>query len=127
MVRLLRERLNEYRQQFIGIVDFVRVLSDDPRDRIVPIRGPPGTGKTTVIAESVKELTSDPERSVWLIAQSNVAVKNIAEKLADVGFLNWKLLVSTDFHVGWFVVLVSACWALSLIIYVGMSTSMVTS
>jgi hypothetical protein len=42
---------------------------------------------------------------MWLIAQSNVAVKNIAEKLAEVGFLNFKLLVSKDFHFDWYVVI----------------------
>jgi len=30
-----------------------------------------------------------------------VAVKNIAEKLLAYGFLNWKLIVSRDFHFGW--------------------------
>lgn len=37
------------------------------------------------------------------MAQSNVAVKNIAEKLLDVGFEDWRLLVSADFHFDWFV------------------------
>lgn len=40
---------------------------------------------------------------IWLIAQSNVAVKNIAEKLEDTGFDAWKLLVSKDFHFDWYV------------------------
>ncbi|KAF9647979.1 hypothetical protein BDM02DRAFT_3097219, partial [Thelephora ganbajun] len=38
---------------------------------------------------------------VWVIAQSNVAVKNVAEKLAESGFLDFKLLVSKDFHFDW--------------------------
>ncbi|KZT63465.1 hypothetical protein DAEQUDRAFT_680352 [Daedalea quercina L-15889] len=38
---------------------------------------------------------------IWLVAQSNVAVKHIAEKLADIGFLNFKILVSQDFHFEW--------------------------
>ncbi|KZT73690.1 hypothetical protein DAEQUDRAFT_637085, partial [Daedalea quercina L-15889] len=66
--------------------------------------GPPGTGKTTVIAASVLELMSIPKeegRGIWLVAQSNVAVKNIAEKLADVDFLDFKILVSYDFHFDW--------------------------
>lgn len=37
------------------------------------------------------------------MAQSNVAVKNIAEKLMDIGFEDWRLLVSADFHFDWFV------------------------
>lgn len=81
------------------------ILSNKPSKRLILIQGPPGTGKTTVIAAAVVSLTksSDTERSAWLIAQSNVAVKNIAEKLADVGFFDFKLLVSKDFHFDWFV------------------------
>ena len=123
------------------------MLLQTDETRMTMIQGPPGTGmvshpvsagtltdrccgatgKTTVIAAFVCSAVAAGANGIWLVAQSNIAVKNIAEKLADVGFLNWKLLVSTDFHVGWFVVLVSACWALSLIICVGMSTSMATS
>lgn len=40
---------------------------------------------------------------IWLIAQSNVAVKNIALKLISIGFQNWRILVSRDFHDGWYV------------------------
>lgn len=78
------------------------ILSSEPADRICVVQGPPGTGKTTVIAESVQKIrVGDPHRSVYLIAQSNVAVKNIAEKLADVGFLAFRLLVSHEFHFDW--------------------------
>lgn len=78
------------------------ILSDDDADRISVIQGPPGTGKTTVIAASVTSvMSSTTDRTMWLIAQSNVAVKNIAEKLADIGFLDFKLLVSKDFHFDW--------------------------
>ena len=68
------------------------------------IHGPPGTGKTTVIAASVSSMmegNAGGRRTMWLIAQSNVAVKNIAEKLADVGFFEFKLLVSKEFHFDW--------------------------
>jgi len=78
------------------------MLSSDNSDRIVIIQGPPGTGKTSVIAAFVEmAVVGRGQRGVWLVAQSNVAVKNIAEKLVSVGFLNWKLLVSKDFHFGW--------------------------
>ncbi|KAJ7104042.1 P-loop containing nucleoside triphosphate hydrolase protein [Mycena belliarum] len=67
------------------------------------IHGPPGTGKTTVIAAAVTSVaaSSARDRTMWLVAQSNVAVKNIAEKLASVDFLDFKLLVSKDFHYDW--------------------------
>ncbi|KAI0331917.1 P-loop containing nucleoside triphosphate hydrolase protein [Cubamyces sp. BRFM 1775] len=77
------------------------MLSNTNDHRITLIQGPPGTGKTTVIAAFVSSAVAAGARGIWLVAQSNVAVKNIAEKLADVGFLNWRLLVSKDFHLGW--------------------------
>ncbi|KAJ7126876.1 P-loop containing nucleoside triphosphate hydrolase protein [Mycena epipterygia] len=72
-------------------------------DKINVIHGPPGTGKTTTIAAAVISISASRarDRNVWLVAQSNVAVKNIAEKLASVDFLDFKLLVSKDFHYDW--------------------------
>ncbi|KAK7033222.1 regulator of nonsense transcripts 1 [Favolaschia claudopus] len=69
-------------------------------NRIDVIHGPPGTGKTTVIAAAVMNLSrcSTDDTSMWLVAQSNVAVKNIAEKLASVGFLDFKVVVSKGRH-----------------------------
>ncbi|EPS96652.1 hypothetical protein FOMPIDRAFT_88524 [Fomitopsis schrenkii] len=79
-----------------------QITSDDPNDQLVLVHGPPGTGKTTVIASSVIELVNTQKsRGIWLVAQSNIAVKNIAEKLADVDFLDFKILVSQDFHFEW--------------------------
>jgi hypothetical protein len=69
--------------------------------RILLIQGPPGTGKTTVIGAFVQSAVDSGWTGIWLLAQSNVAVKNIAEKLAKIGFDDWKLLVSKDFHLGW--------------------------
>ncbi|KXN88609.1 Regulator of nonsense transcripts 1 [Leucoagaricus sp. SymC.cos] len=79
------------------------ILSDEPSKRLVVIQGPPGTGKTTVIAATVLSImsTRGSDHNIWLVAQSNVAVKNIAEKLDDVGFFDFKLLVSKDFHFDW--------------------------
>ncbi|KAJ7475948.1 hypothetical protein FB451DRAFT_263303 [Mycena latifolia] len=76
------------------------ILSNTP---VNVIHGPPGTGKTTVIAAAVMSISASSarDRTVWLVAQSNVAVKNIAEKLASVDFLDFKLLVSKDFHYDW--------------------------
>jgi regulator of nonsense transcripts 1 len=73
--------------------------SDD--SRLTIIQGPPGTGKTTVIASFVETAIAGGLSGIWLIAQSNVAVNNIAEKLADFGLTTWKLLVSRDFFEGW--------------------------
>ncbi|KAF7327916.1 hypothetical protein MKEN_00371600 [Mycena kentingensis (nom. inval.)] len=78
------------------------ILSPSPP--VILVQGPPGTGKTTVIAAAVTTIRASAsmyERSIYCIAQSNVAVKNIAEKLASVDFLDFKLIVSKDFHYDW--------------------------
>jgi hypothetical protein len=55
-----------------------------------------------VIAAIVQsKIAEHRSNTIWIIAQSNVAVKNVAEKLADSGFLDFKLLVSKDFHFDW--------------------------
>lgn len=82
-----------------------RILSDKDDDRIVLIQGPPGTGKTTVIAASViSHYDANSNQCIWVAAQSNVAVKNIAEKFIKVGFHGFRVLVSRDFHYDWCVV-----------------------
>ncbi|RDB26163.1 Regulator of nonsense transcripts 1 [Hypsizygus marmoreus] len=89
-------QLNASQQQAVNTM-----FSPLDSDRITIIQGPPGTGKTSVIASFVQLAIQAGFDGLWLVAQSNVAVKNIAEKLAKVGFLNWKLLVSNDFHYEW--------------------------
>ncbi|KAJ7435910.1 P-loop containing nucleoside triphosphate hydrolase protein [Mycena galericulata] len=66
---------------------------------IVIVQGPPGTGKTKTIsaAAAVWEELGSP---VWIVAQSNVAVKNIAQKLADLE-ITFKIVVSKEFYVEW--------------------------
>ncbi|KAI6123258.1 hypothetical protein EV401DRAFT_1287981 [Pisolithus croceorrhizus] len=81
-----------------------KILSVSDADRLAVIQGPPGTGKTTVIAVAVTSMISCPEassRTVWIAAQSNVAVKNIAEKFAKLDFYDFALLVSEEFHFDW--------------------------
>ncbi|KAG6856897.1 hypothetical protein H0H87_012478 [Tephrocybe sp. NHM501043] len=69
--------------------------------RITIIQGPPGTGKTSVIASYVQLAIDMGLDGIWLVAQSNVAVKNIAEKLMKTGFQAWRLLVSDEFIFEW--------------------------
>jgi superfamily II DNA or RNA helicase len=94
-------QLNPSQQEAVNTM-----LSDMDEHRITIIQGPPGTGKTSVIAAFVQLAISMGFTGIWLVAASNVAVKNIAEKLAKIGFTNWRLLVSQDFHYEW---LVSSC------------------
>jgi regulator of nonsense transcripts 1 len=58
-----------------------------------------GTGKTTTIAVAVATWV-DRKVPCWMIAQSNVGVKNIAETLFRRG-VEFKLLVSKDFIFEW--------------------------
>lgn len=80
-----------------------QMLSLSLSDCITLIQGPPGTGKTTVIASYIHNAIRSGRSGIWLLAQSNVAVKNIAEKLAKFEFLHFKLIVSQSFHFEWFV------------------------
>ncbi|KAF9560487.1 hypothetical protein CPC08DRAFT_472974 [Agrocybe pediades] len=90
-------RLNGSQQTAVNCM--LSVVDDH---RIVLVQGPPGTGKTSVIASFVDfSVNAFGRTGIWLVAQSNVAVKNIAEKLISSGFLSWKLLVSKDFHFEW--------------------------
>lgn len=57
------------------------------------------------------------------MAQSNVAVKNIAEKLMDIGFEDWTLLISVDFHFEWLVLISEKCFSSDLLFSSGMNTS----
>lgn len=78
-----------------------KMLSPSLSTHLTLIQGPPGTGKTTVIATYVLSAIHAGQRGIWLMAQSNVAVKNIAEKLAKLEFLSFKLLVSQGFYNEW--------------------------
>lgn len=50
----------------------------------------------TIIEETCGE-------TIWVVAQSNIAVKNIAEKLYSCNFRDFRLLVSGDFINDWWV------------------------
>lgn len=89
------------------------MISDQDDHRITIVQGPPGTGKTSVIGAYVQlSVEVFGKTGIWLVAQSNVAVKNIAEKLIKIKFESWKLLVSKDFHFDWY-----SCFFLKLVFY----------
>jgi primosomal protein N' len=77
------------------------MLSQSFNTCISLVQGPPGTGKTTVVATYVISAIKAGQRGIWLMAQSNFAVKAIAEKLAKLGFLSFKLLISRSFYSQW--------------------------
>ncbi|KAH9925859.1 P-loop containing nucleoside triphosphate hydrolase protein, partial [Epithele typhae] len=73
----------------------------DTAEPMVVVQGPPGTGKTSTIAIALKKWCTQNE-PVWVIAQSNVGVKNIAEKLVEPGYaVDFKIIVSKEFHFEW--------------------------
>ena len=78
-----------------------KMLSPSLNTHLTLVQGPPGTGKTTVIATYVLSAIHAGQRGIWLMAQSNFAVKNIAEKLAKLEFLSFKLIVSQSFYNEW--------------------------
>ncbi|KAL5510973.1 hypothetical protein ACEPAG_3692 [Sanghuangporus baumii] len=65
----------------------------------VIVHGPPGTGKTSTISASLQQWIKKRD-TVWVVAQSNVAVKNIAERLSKDS-VPYKLLVSKEFYHEW--------------------------
>jgi len=63
-------------------------------------------GKTTVIAAIVDTIIAETKHeTIWVVAQSNIAVKNIAEKLYSCSFKNFRILVSGEFIYEWWVAL----------------------
>ncbi|KAK0471205.1 P-loop containing nucleoside triphosphate hydrolase protein, partial [Armillaria novae-zelandiae] len=66
---------------------------------LVLVHGPPGTGKTSTISAAA-EIWRQSGSPTWIIAHSNVAVKNIAEKLASYD-VDFKIIVSKDFYIEW--------------------------
>ncbi|KAJ6468012.1 P-loop containing nucleoside triphosphate hydrolase protein [Mycena vitilis] len=73
-----------------------KMMSNMP---IVIVQGPPGTGKTKTISAAAAVWEGDGS-PVWIVAQSNVAVKNIAQKLAELS-IRFKIVVSKEFYVEW--------------------------
>ncbi|KIJ41668.1 hypothetical protein M422DRAFT_171973, partial [Sphaerobolus stellatus SS14] len=61
--------------------------------------GPPGTGKATAITKAA-QLWEQGGSPVWISAQPNIAMKNIAEKLFRKG-VDFKIIVSLEFHFQW--------------------------
>ena len=91
-----------------AIDSMLRPCTNNDAVQVTVVQGPPGSGKTSVVAgfvQAIQDLSkAEYGEGVYLIAQSNIAVKNMAEKLANSGFMQWKLIVSRDFHFDWCVI-----------------------
>jgi superfamily I DNA and/or RNA helicase len=75
-LRLYNEALNEFQQDAVK-----RCLAASDA---ALVHGPPGTGKTTVLVEIIRQAAAAGER-VLATAPSNIAVDNILEKLQGCG------------------------------------------
>ncbi|KAK0476950.1 P-loop containing nucleoside triphosphate hydrolase protein [Armillaria novae-zelandiae] len=84
-------RLNTSQREVVGAM-----ISNRP---LVLVHGPPGTGKTSTISEATK-IWARNRSPTWIVAHSNVAVKNIAEKLEECN-VDFKIIVSKEFYVEW--------------------------
>lgn len=73
-VRFFNDRLNEFQQEAVK----VSLAAED----VALVHGPPGTGKTTVLVEIIRQSAARGER-VLATAPSNIAVDNMLEKLAE--------------------------------------------
>ncbi len=90
----------------VTIAAWNRTLDDRKREAIgaamgapdvYVVQGPPGTGKTSFIAELVEQtLINNPEARVLIASQTNVAVDNALQRLADGGQANMVRLASAD-------------------------------
>jgi serine/threonine protein kinase/MoxR-like ATPase len=90
----------------ISIVGWNRELDDRKREAIETamgspdifvVQGPPGTGKTSFIAELVEQtLSANSEARVLIASQTNVAVDNALQRLADGGQASMVRLASAD-------------------------------
>jgi superfamily I DNA and/or RNA helicase len=99
-----RSRLSTIREVFLGelapersrvpkVTFFNQSLNDYQKDAVKSalaaddvalVHGPPGTGKTTVLVEIIRQHVSRGDR-VLATAPSNIAVDNILEKLLETG------------------------------------------
>jgi serine/threonine protein kinase/predicted ATPase len=90
----------------VAIDQWSRDLDDDKKNAIqlalgssdmFVVEGPPGTGKTSLIAELVEQyLRKNPSARVLIASQTNVAVDNALERLSRTGQQNMVRLAAAD-------------------------------
>ncbi|KAG8728506.1 hypothetical protein FRC11_010918, partial [Ceratobasidium sp. 423] len=97
MVPKLKGKINPSQLKVIG-----RVTAPNPkgRTRATLVHGPPGTGKTSTITAAAIRLVKSGEY-VWIVAQSNVGISNVAGKLRDIEFDDFVLIVAEEYYSWW--------------------------
>jgi hypothetical protein len=97
VVPQLTNKINPSQLKVIG-----RVTAPNPmgRTRATLVHGPPGTGKTSTITAAAIRLVKSGE-FVWIVAQSNVGISNVADKLRKIEFHDFVLIVADEYYVWW--------------------------
>ncbi|WP_448222188.1 AAA domain-containing protein [Gordonia iterans] len=104
--RLLLDPGTNAEPKLISIENWNRQLDDRKQEAIeramgcpdiFVVQGPPGTGKTSFIAELVEQtLRANAQARVLIASQTNVAVDNALQRLADSGQSSMVRLASAD-------------------------------
>lgn len=69
-------------EQEIAVGKSLEMISENPRDNLVLIHGPPGTGKTSVLVELIKRLRdAETPLRILVCGPSNLSVDNILERI----------------------------------------------
>ncbi|CAE6384519.1 unnamed protein product [Rhizoctonia solani] len=97
VVPQLTNKINPSQLKVIG-----RVTAPNPagRTRATLVHGPPGTGKTSTITAAAIRLVKSGE-FVWIVAQSNVGISNVADKLRKIQFEDFVLIVADEYYSWW--------------------------
>ncbi|CAE6441866.1 unnamed protein product [Rhizoctonia solani] len=97
LIPKLKGKINPSQLRVIG-----RVTAPNPkgRTRATLVHGPPGTGKTSTITAAAIRLV-DAGEYVWIVAQSNVGISNVAGKLRDIEFQDFVLIVADEYYSWW--------------------------
>ncbi|KAJ1299786.1 hypothetical protein OPQ81_012002 [Rhizoctonia solani] len=97
MIPQLTGKINPSQLEVIG-----RVTAPNPkgRTRATLVHGPPGTGKTSTITAAAIRLVKSGD-FVWIVAQSNVGISNVAGKLRDIEFEDFVLVVADEYYSWW--------------------------
>ncbi|CAE6457597.1 unnamed protein product [Rhizoctonia solani] len=97
MIPGLKGEINKRQLEVIG-----RVTAPNPkgRTRATLVHGPPGTGKTSTITAAAIRLVKS-EEYVWIVAQSNAGISNVAKKLLKIKFYDFVLIVAEEYYSWW--------------------------
>ncbi|CAE7192205.1 unnamed protein product [Rhizoctonia solani] len=97
LIPALENDPNTSQMQVIG-----RITAPNPkgRTRATLVHGPPGTGKTSTISAAAVRLLKSGEY-IWIVAQSNAGISNVAKSLQKIDFHDFVLIVAEEYYSWW--------------------------